>query len=86
MANFTHPPGALTENLRRHRPPMPLIAQYLPLQAETIRAGLVENNPDAMIGHQAQGFPPRYSFAFGSMVRDSEPYRSAPVAVQSTTC
>jgi D-tagatose-1,6-bisphosphate aldolase subunit GatZ/KbaZ len=57
--------AVLTENLRRRPAPLPLVAQYLPRQAEAIRAGIVENDPDAIIRHKIQETLSRYAHACG---------------------
>jgi D-tagatose-1,6-bisphosphate aldolase subunit GatZ/KbaZ len=55
----------LIQNLSKLPPPLPLIAQYLPRQAEAIRAGLVKNDPNAIIRHKIQESLARYSSACG---------------------
>ena len=55
-------------NLQEHPAPLPLVAQYLPRQAEAIRAGSLENIPSAMVRHKVQESLSRYSQACGLMV------------------
>ena len=55
----------LMQNLRQYPAPLPLIAQYLPRQAEAIRAGAIEKNPAAIIHHKIQDVLLRYSDACG---------------------
>lgn len=56
----------LTQNLGGDPPPLPLIAQYLPFQAEAIRRQKIPNDPHAMIRHHIQQILIRYSRACGS--------------------
>ena len=60
--------GHLTQNLQEYPPPIPLIAQYLPRQAEAIRAGTIQNNATALIRHKIQESLSRYSDACGLML------------------
>lgn len=55
----------LMRNLREHPAPLPLIAQYLPCQAEAIRAEKIQNDPGAVIRHNIQKSLSRYSDACG---------------------
>jgi D-tagatose-1,6-bisphosphate aldolase subunit GatZ/KbaZ len=55
----------LIQNLSGSPAPLPLIAQYLPRQAEAIRAGIVKNDPNAIIRHKIQESLARYSSACG---------------------
>lgn len=55
----------LLKNLHEHPAPLPLIAQYLPNQAQAIRVGWIENKPSAMIRHKVQETLMRYSAACG---------------------
>ena len=55
----------LTQNLQQHPAPLPLISQYLPRQADAIRAGAVQNNPSALIRHKVQESLARYAGACG---------------------
>lgn len=55
----------LTQNLQEHPAPLPLISQYLPRQADAIRAGDVQNNPSALIRHKVQESLSRYADACG---------------------
>ena len=55
----------LLKNLQQHPAPLPLIAQYLPNQAQAIRVGSLENKPSAMIRHKVQETLLRYSGACG---------------------
>jgi D-tagatose-1,6-bisphosphate aldolase subunit GatZ/KbaZ len=57
----------LTQNLQEYPAPMPLIAQYLPRQADAIRAGTIQSNVPALIRHKIQESLSRYSDACGSM-------------------
>ncbi|HWA96576.1 MAG TPA: D-tagatose-bisphosphate aldolase, class II, non-catalytic subunit [Terracidiphilus sp.] len=55
----------LIQNLRNSPAPLPLIAQYLPRQAEAIRADVLDNKPDAIIRHKIQESLARYAGACG---------------------
>jgi len=55
----------LIENLAHHPAPLPVLAQYLPFQAEAIRRKEIENNPRAIIGHRVRQALGRYSQACG---------------------
>jgi D-tagatose-1,6-bisphosphate aldolase subunit GatZ/KbaZ len=55
----------LIENLRESPAPLPLVAQYLPRQAEAIRAGAIRNNPVAIIHHKVRESLARYADACG---------------------
>jgi D-tagatose-1,6-bisphosphate aldolase subunit GatZ/KbaZ len=55
----------LMQNLKENPAPMPLVAQYLPHQAEAIRSGSIENVPAAIISHRIQKSLSRYSDACG---------------------
>jgi D-tagatose-1,6-bisphosphate aldolase subunit GatZ/KbaZ len=55
----------LIENLQESPIPLPLVAQYLPRQAEAIRSGSINNNPIAMIHHKIRESLARYSEACG---------------------
>jgi D-tagatose-1,6-bisphosphate aldolase subunit GatZ/KbaZ len=55
----------LIENLRESSAPLPLVAQYLPRQAEAIRAGTIENNPIAIVHHKVRESLARYAEACG---------------------
>jgi D-tagatose-1,6-bisphosphate aldolase subunit GatZ/KbaZ len=55
----------LIQNLHESPTPLPLVAQYLPRQAEAIRAGTIDNNPIAIIHHKIQESLARYSEACG---------------------
>jgi D-tagatose-1,6-bisphosphate aldolase subunit GatZ/KbaZ len=55
----------LTQNLQKHPAPLPVVAQYLPRQAEGIRAGSIENKPAAIIRHKIQESLLRYADACG---------------------
>lgn len=57
--------AVLIQNLQEHPAPLPLVAQYLPRQAEAIRAGAISNNPTAIIHHKIQESLSRYSEACG---------------------
>jgi D-tagatose-1,6-bisphosphate aldolase subunit GatZ/KbaZ len=57
--------AVLVENLRAHPAFLPLVAQYLPRQAEAIRAGAIENDPTAIIHHKVQESLKRYADACG---------------------
>jgi D-tagatose-1,6-bisphosphate aldolase subunit GatZ/KbaZ len=61
--------AVLLENLREYPAPLSLIAQYLPRQAEAIRAGTIEKNPTAMIHHRVREVLSRYADACGGIVR-----------------
>jgi D-tagatose-1,6-bisphosphate aldolase subunit GatZ/KbaZ len=55
----------LIDNLRDSPAPLPLVAQYLPRQAEAIRAGAICNNPVAIIHHKVRESLARYAEACG---------------------
>ena len=55
----------LIENLLHHPAPLPLVAQYLPFQAEAIRRGEIANDPRAIIRHRVRQTLARYSTACG---------------------
>ena len=55
----------LIENLRESPTPLPLVAQYLPRQAEAIRAGAIRNDPVAIIHHKVRESLTRYAEACG---------------------
>ena len=56
----------LIENLLYHPAPLPLLAQYLPFQAEAIRSGEIAHQPGAIIRHRIRQTLARYSEACGS--------------------
>jgi D-tagatose-1,6-bisphosphate aldolase subunit GatZ/KbaZ len=64
-AEVTQSLGVLARNLEENPAPMPLVAQYLPRQAEAIRAGTIRNIPTAIIRHRVQESLARYSDACG---------------------
>jgi len=55
----------LIQNLSKSPPPLPLIAQYLPRQAEAIRKGVLDNDPRGLIRHRIQESLARYASACG---------------------
>lgn len=55
----------LLQNLEENPAPLPLVAQYLPREAEAIRVGAIRNNPTAMIHHKIRGSLSRYAEACG---------------------
>jgi D-tagatose-1,6-bisphosphate aldolase subunit GatZ/KbaZ len=55
----------LIQNLEQNPAPLPLVAQYLPRQAEAIRARSIRNNPTAMIHHKIRESLSRYAEACG---------------------
>lgn len=55
----------LIGNLQESPAPLPLVAQYLPRQAEAIRSGAIDNNPITMIHHKVQESLARYANACG---------------------
>jgi D-tagatose-1,6-bisphosphate aldolase subunit GatZ/KbaZ len=55
----------LIENLRLQPAPLPLLAQYLPLQAEAIRRGELANDPRAIICYRVRQALKRYAHACG---------------------
>ena len=57
--------GLLIRNLQQDPAPLPLVAQYLPRQAEAVRAGAIESNPTAIIHHKIQESLARYADACG---------------------
>jgi D-tagatose-1,6-bisphosphate aldolase subunit GatZ/KbaZ len=59
----------LLENLREHPAPLPLLSQYLPRQAEAIRAGTISNDPVSIIHDKVRESLARYSDACGLALR-----------------
>lgn len=55
----------LMQNLREHPAPLPLVAQYLPRQAEALRGGRIKNDPGVMIRHRICESLGRYADACG---------------------
>ena len=55
----------LMQNLGDSPAPLPVVAQYLPRQAEAIRAGILNNDPGAIIRHRIKETLLRYSSACG---------------------
>ncbi|MBS1805876.1 MAG: D-tagatose-bisphosphate aldolase, class II, non-catalytic subunit [Acidobacteria bacterium] len=55
----------LIQNLTESPPPLPVVSQYLPRQAEAIRKGMLDNNPRALIRHRIQESLARYASACG---------------------
>lgn len=55
----------LIANLEESAAPLPLVAQYLPRQADAIRARTIENSPIAMIHHKVRESLARYAQACG---------------------
>lgn len=55
----------LLGNLKANPAPLPVIAQYLPRQAEAIRGGVIANHPSAMIRHHIREPLRRYAVACG---------------------
>ena len=55
----------LIQNLQESPAPLPLVAQYLPRQAEAIRAGAINNDPIAIIHHKVREPLRRYAEACG---------------------
>jgi D-tagatose-1,6-bisphosphate aldolase subunit GatZ/KbaZ len=53
----------LVANLFAHTPPLTLLSQYLPLQYEAVRAGILENVPTALIEHRIRGVLRAYAEA-----------------------
>jgi D-tagatose-1,6-bisphosphate aldolase subunit GatZ/KbaZ len=59
----------LIQNLGENPAPLPLVSQYLPRQAEAIRARAIHNNPTAMIHHKIRESLSRYAEACGLAVQ-----------------
>ena len=57
--------ATLIENLRKSPAPLPLVGQYLPRQAEAIRAGKISNNPVEIIHDKVRESLARYAEACG---------------------
>jgi D-tagatose-1,6-bisphosphate aldolase subunit GatZ/KbaZ len=57
--------ASLLQNLQESPAPLPLVAQYLPRQAEAIRAGAIHNNPIAIVHHKVRESLARYADACG---------------------
>ncbi len=57
--------ATLMENLQDYPAPLPLVAQYLPCQAEALRVGKINNDPKAIIRHRIQEVLSRYADACG---------------------
>ncbi len=55
----------LIGNLQESAAPLPLVAQYLPRQAEAIRSQAILNNPIAMIHHKVRESLARYAESCG---------------------
>lgn len=60
----------LIQNLRESPASLPVIAQYLPRQADAIRAGEIANDPTAIIRHKIQESLSRYSNACGLILSE----------------
>jgi D-tagatose-1,6-bisphosphate aldolase subunit GatZ/KbaZ len=60
----------LIQNLEENPAPLPLVAQYLPRQAEAIRARAIRNNPTAMIHHKIRESLARYAEACGLALQE----------------
>lgn len=75
----------LVQNLQKHPAPLPLVAQYLPRQAEAIRAGLIENSPAVIIRHKIRESLSRYSDACGTLPSHGErwPFIASPPIIES---
>jgi len=56
----------LMENLAAHPAPLPLLAQYLPVQAQAVRQREIEDNPRAIILHRIRQTLARYARACGA--------------------
>lgn len=61
----------LLENLTAHPAPLSLLSQYLPQQAEEVRAGRLVNRPEDLMRHKVLGVIDQYAFACG-MRREDE--------------
>jgi D-tagatose-1,6-bisphosphate aldolase subunit GatZ/KbaZ len=61
--------AVLLENLREHPAPLPLLSQYLPRQAEAVRAGTISNNPVSIIHDKVRESLARYADACGLALR-----------------
>jgi len=57
--------GILLCNLTERPAPLPLLAQYLPKQAEALHLGVIPNDPTAMIRHKVRESLLRYAAACG---------------------
>jgi D-tagatose-1,6-bisphosphate aldolase subunit GatZ/KbaZ len=57
--------NSLIRNLIERPAPLPLLAQYLPKQAEAVRLGIIQNDPNAMIHHRVEESLVRYATACG---------------------
>ena len=66
----SHSLDALLHNLTARPAPLPLIAQYLPRQAEAIRAGELRNGPDDIIRHHIRRSLARYADACGLLAHE----------------
>jgi len=55
----------LIMNLDRHRPPLSVLGQYLPNQAEAVRNGLLVNQPADLIRHKILEVVDQYAYACG---------------------
>jgi D-tagatose-1,6-bisphosphate aldolase subunit GatZ/KbaZ len=64
-AKISNALNVLIRNLEENPAPLPLVAQYLPRQAEAIRARTITNSPNAMIHHKVRESLSRYSEACG---------------------
>ncbi len=55
----------LIANLKSQPAPISLLSQYLPNQAEAVRAGQIQNSPDQMIRHKIGEVIDHYAYASG---------------------
>jgi D-tagatose-1,6-bisphosphate aldolase subunit GatZ/KbaZ len=58
----------LIDNLRAHPVPLGLLSQYLPVQADRIHEGAIENDPHTLIRDKVLEVLSKYSFACGMQV------------------
>lgn len=63
----------LFDNLQRHAPPLPLLGQFLPVQAEAVTAGTLPATPQAWVEHHIRERLAQYARA---CVRNTAPTRA----------
>jgi len=61
----------LISNLTKDPPPLSLLSQYLPQEAEQVREGRLANRPEELIRHKVLEVIEQYAFACG-MKRENE--------------
>ncbi len=67
-ADIANALAVLTKNLLDEPAPLPLIAQYLPFEAQAVRRGEIVNDPRAIMRHRIRRTLARYAHACGIAV------------------